>query len=247
MMKLILTTAIIAFCTSLNAQKIVTDRPDQTESSATVPKNSLQIESGVIFQFSENNGTSVKEILAPTTLFRIGVFKWAELRILNQFESNKFGNNQRIKGISDLEIGTKIQLLKNSAINTEIALLSHVLLPTGSRELTNNNYGTINKLSISHSLGENLDLGYNIGYNSFEGYDGDLTYSLALGIGLSDKVGMYIEPYGEWVNFQSLAANMDAGFTYLLQENLQFDFSFGLGLNYNMNYISAGVSWLIVR
>tara|TARA_R110002072_G_scaffold192413_3_gene349465 strand:+ start:9505 stop:10248 length:744 start_codon:yes stop_codon:yes gene_type:complete len=239
---------VLFFCyKTLNAQEIITDRPDQTESSSTVPKNSLQIESGANFVFSEENGMSNQSIVAPSTLFRVGVFKWAELRILNQFESNRFGNNPSIKGLSDVEIGTKIQLLKRKSINTEIAFLSHIILPTGSRNITNYDFGTINKLSISHSLNENLDLGYNIGYNSSSGYIGDFTYSLALGIGLTDKVSMYIEPYGEWINFQFLQANIDAGFTYLLQENLQLDFSFGLGLNYNMNYISAGISWLIVR
>ncbi len=37
----------------------------------------------------------------------------------------------------------------------------------------------------------------------------------------------------------------DAGFTYLANEDLQFDFSFGTGIKERMNYISVSFSWLI--
>ena len=71
------------------------------------------------------------------------------------------------------------------------------------------------------------------------------TYSLAVGFTINDKWGFYIEPYGEWLNFQSIASNLDGGFTYLLQQNIQLDISYGLGLNYHMHYTSLGFSWLI--
>ncbi|MFW6371118.1 MAG: hypothetical protein ACOC10_07950 [Bacteroidota bacterium] len=38
--------------------ELVTDRPDQTESATTVPNNSLQIETGYVFQSDEiENGS----------------------------------------------------------------------------------------------------------------------------------------------------------------------------------------------
>lgn len=68
-----------------------------------------------------------------------------------------------------------------------------------------------------------------------------------MGIGVNDKVGIYIEPYGDWVNFTELEANFDAGFTYLVNPNFQLDFSFGTGLNHNMNYLSFGFSWIAIK
>jgi len=61
-------------------QELITDRPDQTESSSTVPKRSLQIESGLLVGFAEGEDISLREILAPTTLFRYGVTKGFEIR-----------------------------------------------------------------------------------------------------------------------------------------------------------------------
>ena len=227
----------------LKAQ-IITDRPDQTESSSTVGGGNLQIESGLLMGFEGEIENSNRQILAPTNLFRYGVTKNIEIRFLSQFESLK-NNDIDVQGISDIEIGTKIQLLKNENKNTEIAFLSHLIVPTGTKELTNDKYGTINKISISHEVNEKIGIGYNLGYNYFGEGEGDLTYSVALGIGVNDKVGIYIEPYGEMIDFDEYISNFDTGLTYLANDNLQFDFSFGTGINKRMNYISIGFSWLI--
>ncbi len=227
---------------SINAQTILTDRPDQTEGSSTIPKGSFQIETGVLISYTEDGTNKERQILSPSTLFRISILEGFELRLVNQLESLKYNNANSVTGISDLEIGAKLQLLHKENVNTEIAILSHVILPTGSKELSGNAFGTVNKLSVSHSINEIFGLGYNLGYNYFGEDNGDFTYSCALGVAMTDKIGLYIEPYGEWVNFEEYQSNVDAGFTYLLKENLQFDVSFGTGINHTMNYIAAGCS-----
>ena len=229
----------------LKAQ-IITDRPDQTESSSTVGNGNLQIESGLLIGFVGEMVSSNRQILAPTNLFRYGITENIELRFLSQFESFRH-DDINVQGISDIEIGTKIQLLKSESKNTEIAFLSHLIVPSGTKELTNDKYGTINKISISHEINERFGIGYNLGYNYFGQGKGDLTYSIALGIAINDKVSIYIEPYGDFVDFDGYISNFDTGFTYLANENLQFDFSFGTGINKRMNYLSIGFSWLINR
>jgi hypothetical protein len=56
------------------------------------------------------------------------------------------------------------------------------------------------------------------------------------------NVAVFIEPYGDFVEFNELMANLDAGITYLVNPDLQLDFSFGTGINHTMNFISAGIS-----
>ena len=111
--------------------------------------------------------------------------------------------------------------------------------------MTNDKVGTINKLSISHAISEKIGFGYNVGYDYFGTGSGNLTYSVALGISLSDKIGFYVEPYDEFTEFENHLASFDTGFTYLLKDNFQLDISYGTGLNYGMNYFSTGFSWNI--
>lgn len=225
------------------SQEIVTDRPDQTESSSAVDKGSLQIESGILIGFTEDNLSSKTQILAPTTLFRYGILKGFELRVLSQFESIKESMfSEKTSGMSDLELGTKINLLNKENINTEIAFISHVILPTGSTNLTNDNIGINNKLSISHMLSPTLSLGYNVGYVYFGEGKGDAIYSVAFGVAVTKQVGFYLEPYGSFLEFNRHESNFDAGITYLIKNNIQLDFSFGTGINQTMNYLSLGCS-----
>tara|TARA_R110002050_G_scaffold94765_1_gene197043 strand:+ start:22532 stop:23296 length:765 start_codon:yes stop_codon:yes gene_type:complete len=233
---------------SIFSQTIITDRPDQTESSSAINQGSLQIETGVLLGFADGDFSSERQLLAPTTLFRYGILKGVELRVLSQFESVKDQNSsQKVSGISDLELGTKIQLFKKEDVNTEIAFLSHVILPTGSKGLTNDKLGTINKLSISHALNDAMGLGYNVGYDYFGEGSGNLTYSIALGISITNAFGIYIEPYGSFIEFDTHEANFDAGISYLINDNAQLDFSFGTGINNTMNYLSIGYSINIAK
>ena len=235
--------AIFGFVLFSFSQTIVTDRPDQTESSSTIEKKSFQIETALLINFSEDNNKSSQQIFLPTTLFRYGLSRLIELRVLSQLESLKNDLASKTNfGVSDLEFGSKIQLLKKENINTEIAFLSHLVIPTGSTTLTVNKWGTKNKLAISHSLFSSINIGYNIGYNYFGEGNGDFNYSFAIGFSITEKLGIYIEPFGDILEFNNHKSSFDSGFTYLIKDNSQLDFSFGTGLNHTMNYLSIGYS-----
>jgi len=239
---------ILLYSFTLSAQTIVTDRPDQTESSSTVPRRSIQIETGILLGFSNDGLVKEQQLLVPSTLFRYGLTKGIEIRLVSQFESVKNKTTtEKVNGISDLEIGTKFQILQKEEVNTEIAFLSHLILPTGSKNVTLDKYATINKLSISHTINDKVGIGYNVGYNYFGEGQGDFTYSLAFAIGITDKVGIYFEPYGDVINFKEHESNFDTGITYLINPNFQLDLSFGIGINHNMSYSSLGMSINILK
>lgn len=241
----IATCIIIFFVQHAFGQELVTDRPDQTESSVTVPKGSLQIESGFLLGFAGENRFTTSDLLLPTTLFRIGMTNNLELRLVNQVEHIKT-EFEEFTGISDLEVGAKWQFFVSENSGTEIAFLSHLVIPTGSHELSGHSFATINKLAFSHILSESSGIGYNLGYNYFGTGNGDLIYSASFGYSLNNKTAVFIEPYGEVADFNHFILNSDTGITYLLGSNLQADFSFGTGLNNRMNYIAFGISWRIL-
>jgi hypothetical protein len=241
-----LTILFILFSSISFSQQIDTDRPDQTESSSIIPHKSFQIESGFLIEFNEMNtsyGTTSNTL--PTTLFRYGLFDWLELRLVTEYSWTKSGNF-RLQGMNDLQLGAKIQLLKKENVNTEIAFMSHVIVPSGTRNYSAR-YGTINRFLISHQLNENVNLGYNLGWDYYGTGNGNFTYTVALGTSVGDRFGFFIEPFGEILEFEELVASFDAGVTYLITDKLQADFYFGTGLNHKNNFMGGGLSWLILN
>lgn len=228
--------------------EIITDRPDQTESARIVNFGRLQIESGLIMEWLGGGPDSERHLGVPQTLFRMGVSNYIELRgsISADGIFNRYGDGWKSKyGIGDAEIGAKIQLFKKEGSLTEVAFISHILMPSGSKGISSGEWGTINKLAVSHELTNSLNIGYNIGYDWFSKSGGEFIYSAALGVVLSERLGAYAEIYGSVTNTKVLQINANSGLTYLVKENIQLDISAGSGLNNKMVYISAGISYNI--
>ncbi len=228
------------------SQDIITDRPDQTESPNTINKGALQIESGYLSLKDKENKKSITQNLAPTNLVRYGLTNNIELRLLAQFE-NQESDQTKISGISDIELGVKLKILKKENINNEISFLSTLIIPSASNDLSLNSFGISNRMIFSHTLSDKTGLGYNLGYDYFGSGKGNLTYTLAIGTSLTEKIGFFMEPFGEVVEFDNLFLNFDSGFTYLIKKNLQLDCSYGTGINNKMNFFSFGISWLIKK
>jgi len=224
---------ILLFVPIISWGQIITDRPDQTEASITLPKNILQIESGFSFQDEE----------AFNTLFRYGISKNVELRLNTNllFLDSYDGLNIDSPKLGDLELGAKIQLFNSGDSATTVAFLTHLSLPTASKYYSNNGYGTLNRFLISHDLSETFSIGYNIGYNKIYGEKGVFVYTLAFAKSIN-KWGIYAEIFGERIKDGS-QSNFDAGITRLINDGLQLDLSFGEGLNNDLSYLSLGVSW----
>jgi len=229
-------------------QTISTDRPDQTESTSLIEYKNLQLENGILFTFNALNSPNAVRQLVPSILLRYGLTKKLELRLYQEHETNTFElQNQAISGLKNVQIGLKFLLFQKHENATKVAFISHVLVPTGSKSIDQNTFGIINKLAFSHRIGEQLNIGYNLGYD-FRGKNSSKgTYAFAFGIKLSDAFGMYAESYGEWENINKFTNSFDTGLTYLLGKNMQVDLSYGVGLNHSMQFVSAGLSWNLGR
>ena len=64
-----------------------------------------------------------------------------------------------------MEIGLKVQVLRKVSINSEIAFVSHLIIPKGSSGISSGAFETVNKIAICHSINESLAIGYNLGYD----------------------------------------------------------------------------------
>lgn len=242
MKKFLLIVMVFIFLNSSNAQSIVTDRPGQTEASSSVPKGHFQIESGILItHLDEIQGD--RRMSLPSSLFRYGLSNTIELRLIHEYAKydviSEKAENFTISGINDLQVGAKVFIVDSE--NTQVALISHLIVPSGNQFFTNDDFGTINKLSITHGLSNKFSLTYNLGYDYIQ--ESLFGYYISFGYAISDRMGSFVETYGSFGDDAS--SNFDSGFNYLIRDNLQIDFSFGFGLNNDMNFTSLGLSWYL--
>ena len=109
------------------APDLVTDRPDQTESSVVVPLGFAQVETGYLY--TRDFGSSSRKALG--TLVRIGIARRVELR----FGHAGFISAASGSGVGDSQIGAKVNLVGESSWRPEVAVLTGFSLPTGQASL----------------------------------------------------------------------------------------------------------------
>ena len=235
-----------AIISTADADPLVTDRPDATESSSVVGMNVVQLETG-ISTIEEYSNTSW-EVFG--TLVRYGLSdKWEARFVLDGYIDECSGG---LSGFGDSEIGFKYYIQPEEGFSPETALIVHTSVPIGKDGLTSDAFDPSFLFSFSHTLSKTSSLGYNLGASLESSTDafGDRTtlasvdYSLAYGFGLTESVGAYIEIFGSLgMSARESPVHVDGGFTYLLNEDTQFDLFFGSGINDDAPDWFAGIGF----
>lgn len=233
--------------------ELVTDRPDQTESSGVVPVRHLQIETGFLMSGDRTGQIETRSLAYNSTLLRYGLLENFELRAGLEYRSEKErvldGDElSTLSGFSPLYLGFKTRITEEKGWIPEIAFLGGISFSfTARKEFRALHPSAIMRFAFSHTLSDRFSLGYNLGaeweVESGPGY----FYTAVLGIGLTGKVGMFVEGFGLFATEAENEHLADAGFTWLVLPNLQIDLSGGVGLNEAAGdfFISTGLSYRI--
>ena len=216
---------------SLVFSQITTDRPDQTESAVVLSSGQIQVESGISIENSQSN---------INTLFRIGIIEGIEIRINSNYLINDKLSFMKKSSFSDFEVGAKFRIFDKNQNNTKVAFLYHLSIPSAIEVFSNNVYGLLSRLNVSHDLNNESQIGYNLGYNKFKKMDGQFIYTIVYERSL-DSFGIFFEIFGD-DSKNSSNINFDSGITYLLDNKKQLDLSIGKGINNEMFFISGGIS-----
>lgn len=225
---------------------IVTDRPDQTESSLVVPVGSVQIETGWLYETDYYRWTASY----PTTLMRVGVSDALELRFTGEYIHDRYQlafTHYVDQGIGNVSAGAKIHIAKEDRDGwiPETAFIGHLQLPVGSRHFRPQYVTPEFRFTFSRSLGEIFSLSANLGGEwDGEGGSGAAIYTLALGCDLTESLAGYVEAFGSMWGDGPPSHLLDGGFALLAAPNLQFDASIALPFTERGPdfYVSTGVS-----
>lgn len=241
---------------SWSSPDLITDRPDQTESSSTVPKNTLQIETGFILENFKNDQYEFNNWGLGTTLLRYGVWDNFELRLGSYYQQSRaksdyFNTDSTQSGMGPILAGFKVYVVEEKGIRPEIAILADLTLNSVGKlsYRPTYTYSTI-KISASHTLSNFFSLGYNVGIASDgEAPNSFFVYTLVVGMSLAERLGGFAEVYGTSPEGSFPNTRIDAGLTYLIRPNLQVDLSGGMGLasDVDLFFVSCGITWRIPR
>lgn len=221
--------------------ELVTDRPDQTESSSVVPTGTVQVESGVLVTEDETEllGSLVRWGLAERLEVRFGWDGWIDRDV---------DGGPGAEGIGDGEVGVKVALALERGRRPETALLVSTSVPFQDDEVGSGRADPSFRFLFSHTLPDGWALGYNLGA-AWDDDDVAAEYTAALGRGVGERWGVFIELFGE-VPVDGPggdAHSLDGGVTYAVGPRLQLDLAGGVGLAGDAPdwFLGAGVSFRV--
>lgn len=243
-------TGPLGFGNEALEKEMETDRPDFAEATSTVEAGHVQIEMG--YSFSTNRENDSREHGGPETLLRFGLpgetelrFEWGGYRNI-QYDGNTI-EEKDIAGGSDLAVGMKHEMYQQSANFPALSFILDMSLPIGAKELTADEVEPAFKFLLAYDLTDRLSLASNLNFTA--PYDEDRYFkpevSLALATSISEEVGAYLEFIGGYPGNGASSTKpenqIDGGFTWSLNPNLQFDTFAGFALSENAEDFFCGV------
>jgi len=233
--RLFMMTAMVSLsiCLPIVAEPIITDRPDFTESADLVPNGMIQIEGGYTYTNAPDGTNTFGEILIRKTVtsnieLRIGV---PNLVIADSGKS----------GISDANLGIKIK------VDPQSAWIIGTSVPIGAPDLRDDALNPFIKYCWGTDLTSIMSLSSNIGVqevgsgaNQFMQWVG----SASLGVAINDQFGGYLEVYALSPSDKSspMATVLNTGVTYLVSDNLQWDFRIGKASDQSAVFAGVGAA-----
>jgi Putative MetA-pathway of phenol degradation len=229
--------AVLAFvgcapAVRFGSEPLVTDRPDFTDGTSTMPVRHRQLETGATFtRIADRRETTLGE-----ALLRAGLTSRAELRVGLASYAVVTSAAGRQQGMEDASLGAKIGVLHGGGLVPATAVLVVTSLPTGATPFRSTSAEPEAKLIAAWQLGDRVEFATNLNYawrRSEVGALGEVAASGSLGLSLTDRVGLYAETFGVFPREASERASSysNVGLMYVLNPNLQLDLRGGVGHN----------------
>jgi hypothetical protein len=231
---------------------IVPDRPGQTNPPNVIATGIVQLETGFLRETINAGGVQTINYLCPTSLVRIGLMTNCELRMVIEYAGTKTDSgfqSSSLRGLNPISVGAKIMMCPEKGIIPQTAMNIAFTLPyAGRREFRPSFLAPSFFLLMQNTLSEKLTLGYNLGLQ----WDGDqpnatAVYSFSPSLTVAEGLSLFLECYGFVIEKSVPDYRADMGCAYLVNDNLQIDFSAGVGLNTAVqeSFVAFGLAWRI--
>lgn len=227
------------------AETIATARPGQAIGPRGLGEKVFQVQTGFTFNAVELDDFE-RTTTALSTVIRYGLFERFDLNALVVWQNDIFsglGGSSGTAGLSNTQVGVRYSFTDNKGWVPALGLQGRLLLKLQDKEYQRMDMGTNFVLATHNTLTESLSITTNWGMlHAGYGRDGQFSYVVNFAFSVSDTVGLFIETYGGLDDFTSY---YDTGVSYLINNDLQLDFSAGWqGEDDRTDWFAdAGVSW----
>ena len=195
-----------------------------------MPKGSLQVETGAFYTSFEEGDIQEEVFTYNTALLRYGLLDNLELRLGWNLEESRLSSpidalNTSVSSLSPLLFGVKVAIVEEKGWLPEIGLIGHIFLPFTVREELRPEFTSSDfRFAFNHTLSEKSGIAYNLGAQwGNDSPEVAYVYTLAYGYGITDKLGAYVELYGDLPEDNSANHFWDAGLTYAIAPLVQLD------------------------
>jgi hypothetical protein len=229
-----------------------TARPGQAVGPFTTGQYIFQAQSGLTYgghDLKGSNETGNRTVFGLST--RYGILEDLEIRTAIRWRSDRVNLQNRLEtktsGSGFWKVGVRYNIVNASGYKPSFGIqtdfkLNWVDQVYQAQEIAPR-FMLIHgqKLSDIFSLTTNWAVAWNGNDNVTKGL-----YALNIAFPLSDKLGGFIENYGELIN-GNLDTRWDTGIGYSVGTDLQLDVSAGFGNNTGMDdwFVDTGISWRI--
>lgn len=251
---IIVTLGLVSLAAHAQYNSIIrTARPGQSFGAFSTGKDVFQVQSGFNFSSADEAGAINKFSGFNYMLsLRYGITERFEVRSDFQFNNDKIttglGEN-KTNGLSVWNVGIRTNILNNVGTRKpSLAFQADVRVNAVSTDFKTDDIAPRFQLLYGQAINDWLGLTTNWGVS----WNGNNTrakgfYTFALSFPLSDKWGGFVENYGEIVQ-GDYDTRFDTGLSYLANNNLAFDASFGYGKNDGISdfFIDFGISFRVL-
>jgi hypothetical protein len=239
-------------------EPLVTDRPDFTESPTTVGAGVIQLETGYTFTSDQSGGVQTRDHSFPEILLRVGVWEdWLEFRTEWNYEIDQTrsgGVSDTQSGANDMVFGFKIALTEQNCCLPETGIILELSVPTGADAFSSNEVQPGVNYCYSWAFCEVWSLSGSTAVNgAIDDVTNDTYTQFSDSLSLGHKWTENLSSFTEWYVLSPISADtnrpqyyLDGGFSYLVNNNVQWDIRAGVGLNEAADNFFAG-SGLSIR
>ena len=226
-------------------ETIRTGRPGMAIGAYTVGKNVFQLQTGIAYNHIENGPVETRSYI-NNSVIRLGILEKFELSGLINLKSDNISDGaeeQHLRGISDLHFGGRLNILERKGAIPAVGIQGRIILNAQGKDFERNRTGSAFILTTGNKITDWLSIGTNWGIRWSGKDEGpDSFYAINGSVGLTEKLGGFAEVYGRLDQF---SMNYDAGFSFLVTNDLQLDISAGWQGDSRVSdwFIDMGLSW----